>query len=76
MIAPLGIHRREDAHIRGETHQAVGVTRGQVEVRDAPVEDMGRVHRKMHGAIELFIGTDGTKSASIGEDMPRGDLTG
>ena len=39
MIATLGVDRREDAHIRGETHQAVGVTRGKVEVRDAPLRE-------------------------------------
>jgi len=66
VIATLGVNRCEDAHIRGETHQAVVVTRGKVEIRDPPVEEMGRIHRKMRCSIELFIGTNGTKSAPIG----------
>jgi hypothetical protein len=66
MIATPGVNRHEDAHIRGEMHQAIVVTRGKVEVSDTPVEDMGRVHRKMRCAIELFIRTDSTKSTPIG----------
>ena len=66
MIATLGVNRPEDANIRGETHQAVVVTRGKVEVRDRLVEGMGRVHPKMRRSIELFIWTNGTKCAPTG----------
>jgi hypothetical protein len=66
MIATLGVNRREDTNIRGETHQAVVVTRGKVEVGDPLVEGMGWVHRKMRRSIELFIWTNDTKTAPTG----------
>ncbi len=76
MIAALGIDRREEAHIRGEMHQAVVIARGEVQVGDIPVARMGRIHRKMRRAIQLFIGTDRTKGTPVGEDLPRRYLKG
>jgi len=76
MIAVLGVNRREDADIRSETHEAVVVTRGEVEVRNTPVERRGRVYRKMRCTIELFIRTNGTKGTPIGQCTPRCELTG
>src|SRR5262249_32986430 len=76
MIAVLGVNRPEDADICCKTYQAVVVTRGEVEVRNAPVERRGRINRKMCDSIELFIRTNGTKGAPIGQCTPRGELTG
>jgi len=76
MIAALGIDRREEAHIRGEVHQAVVIARGKVKVRDTLVAGMGRIHRKMRRAIELFIRTHSTKGTPVGEGLPMRNLKG
>src|SRR5215475_3370400 len=76
MIAALGVNRPEDADIRCKTYPAVVVTRGEMEVRNAPVERRGRINRKMYDSIELFIRTNGTKGALIGQCTSRCELTG
>ena len=76
MIAAVGLDRGEEAHIRGEMHQAVVIARGEVEVGDTPVAGMGRIRRKMRCAIQLLIGTDRTKGMPVGENLPRRYLKG
>jgi hypothetical protein len=70
MIAAVGIDRGEEAPIRGAMHQAVGIARGEVEVRDTLVAGMGRIHRKMRRAIQLLIRTHGTTGTPVGEGLP------
>jgi len=76
MVAALGVNRSEDADIRCKTYHSVVVTRGEVEVRNAPVEWRGRINRKMCDPIELFIRTNSSKGAPIGQGTPRCELTG
>jgi hypothetical protein len=76
MIATLRIDRPEEAHIRSEMHQAVGIARGEVEVRDTLVAGMDRIHRKMRRAIQLLIRTRGTKGTPVSEGLPMRNLKG
>src|SRR5262249_25022666 len=76
IIAALRVNRPKDADIRCKTYQAVVVTRGEAEVRNAPVERGGRINRKMCDSIELFIRTNGTKSAPTSQCTSRCELTG
>jgi len=76
MIAAVGIDRGEEAPSRGAMHQAVGIARGEVEVRDTLVAGMGRIHRKMRRAIQLLIRTHGTTGTPVGEGLPMRNLKG
>jgi hypothetical protein len=74
VIAALGIFRRQDADIRAEMHQAIAAACRQVDIGDAAVQRVRRVHREVCFAIELNVAPDTPKRPSAGQRLAGLDL--
>ena len=73
-VAALLVLGGQDPQIGSKSNAAVAIARRKIEVGDATVAGMARVHGKMRGTVELQIWADDTKSSPTREALPSVDF--